>query len=772
MKVSGKKVVLVSVIVAGAVAAQLDGPARANTPPPLEATFFVAIDGNDGWSGKLAAPNAGQTDGPFATLKKARDALRELKEEKQSPYTVMVRGGKYFLDETLVLGHQDGGTRESPVTYTAYPDEKPILSGGRKVEGWKPYRGSILQCEVPEAKGGRWRLRQLFFNGQRQTRARFPNFDPDNPIYGGWLQTIGTTPEENQRRHDHLSEEDARRAFKYKPGTFERRWAKPQEAEVFVMSIGGVSNTIPLKKIDKEKSLITMAQAIKGYMRLPYDRNPSILWPGSPFYVQNVLEELDQPGEWCLDSEDGVLYFWPPAPIEGAEVVAPALDCLIDLYAPSWRNTSWITISGFTFTETTSGDNMHREGNEGYGAMSPGAGDGRTYCGEALHMRGAKHCRIENNHFYAVGGNAIYMEDQNGRNLIQNNEISYAGAIGICLVGTKYFYAKRHYPLYNRIANNHIHHCGVFDKYVAGVFLGLCDSNVVAHNLIEHMPHHAINLGNTQYGRNIIEYNEIRNVALQTKDNGAINVWGEDPGGHVEKDVARSGYVIRYNLIADTRGWDVGEDGQFGPAVWMEKADEGSTHGIYLDNFASNCFVYGNIVVRSGCVGIYLQGGKNNIVENNIVVDTLCFSHLGGWWQPQMGSPSFMTGNRFCRNIFYRTRGNPPILYRHIGFKDEPLADAIGESDYNVLFSEADGEFTITESSCFIFPDLPHMWPKQDVIPFAKWQKEGFDTHSVIGDPLFVDAAHDDYRLKPESPALKLGFQPIDQGLIGLKGER
>jgi hypothetical protein len=89
----------------------------ADTQPSPEATFFVANAGNDGRSGKLAAPNAGKTDGPFATLAKARDALRELKEKQQGAYTVMVRGGKYFLDETLVLGHKDGGTRESPVTF-------------------------------------------------------------------------------------------------------------------------------------------------------------------------------------------------------------------------------------------------------------------------------------------------------------------------------------------------------------------------------------------------------------------------------------------------------------------------------------------------------------------------------------------------------------------------------------------------------------------------------------------------------------------------------
>jgi len=163
-----------------------------------KATFFVAKDGNDTWSGKLPSPNAEKTDGPFATLARAQDAAREMKTKEglHEPVTVMVRGGKYFLEETLVLGPEDSGTRDCPITYTAYPGEKPILSGGRKVTGWKPYRGKILQCELPDAQGGtclradthrqEWKFRQLFFNGVRQIRARNPNFDPDNPLYGGW----------------------------------------------------------------------------------------------------------------------------------------------------------------------------------------------------------------------------------------------------------------------------------------------------------------------------------------------------------------------------------------------------------------------------------------------------------------------------------------------------------------------------------------------------------------------------------------------------------
>jgi len=119
-----------------------------------------------------------------------------------------------------------------------------------------------------------------------------------------------------------------------------------------------------------------------------------------------------------------------------------------------------------------------------------------------------------------------------------------------------------------------------------------------------------------------------------------------------------------------------------------------------------------------------------------------------------------------------RTGGGPLLLYRHIGFKDEPLVDAVGESDYNVLCSAVGGDFKMTESSCgFLHKELPYPWPKRDLVALEKWQQEGFDTHSVVKDLLFVDAASDDYRLKPDSPALKLGFEPIDQGKIGLRGK-
>ncbi len=143
-------------------------------------TFYVATNGNDAWSGKQREPNPAATNGPFATLIAARDAIRALKADGglQQPVEILVREGTYYLSEPLRLSAPDSGTFDCPITYKAFPGEQPILSGGKVITGWRPYEGQIMCAELPEVKEGKWNFRQLFFNGQRQIRARYPNFDP------------------------------------------------------------------------------------------------------------------------------------------------------------------------------------------------------------------------------------------------------------------------------------------------------------------------------------------------------------------------------------------------------------------------------------------------------------------------------------------------------------------------------------------------------------------------------------------------------------------
>jgi parallel beta-helix repeat protein len=680
------------------------------------------------------------SDGPFATLQRARDAVREIKKDGlRGPVTVMMREGKYFLEEPLQLGPEDSGTRDCPITYRSYPGEEAILSGGRPVKGWSPYQGEIVQAPLPEARGGKWKCRRLFCNGQPQIRARYPDFDAEDPLYGGWAFIEGP------------AEPGSDSAFIYPPDTFPRRWAKPTEAEVVVFGgEGWARDIIPIKRIDEAKRMIWLQHGTKDHNR-PWNYQTNPFRAGNRFIVENVLEELDQPGEWCLDSEEGVLYFWPPTSLENAEVVVPRLDCLLDL-----REAAWINFSGLTLTETTDGDNYLRDGGEGYGPMVPIAG--WKYCGEAVHLRDAEHCRVEDSRIYAVGGNGVYLEGYNLRNIVQRNEISYAGANGVVLLGSKRRYPvrpqvvdpeERHnlwlrdsqpHPLFNQVLDNHIHHCGAINSYVAGVFAGVSDGNLIAHNQIEYMPHHGINLGTNSYGRNVVEYNVVRHVALETHDTGAINSWMED-----EWDTERVGHIIRYNLIDDVRGCNFDEHGNL--------VNDAITFGIYLDNYTSNCTVFGNIITRCTGSGITVHCGKNNIIENNIII--------GGTWQMRYQYyynpiPGFLTGNRFCRNILYSEDPKTHLYYLH-AWTDYVVA----ESDRNVFFNTSDEDYTILEDR--------GVEAGKVVWTLDEWRHLGHDSNSFIADPLFVDLEQGDYRLAEESPALRLGFVPIDVGAIGMR---
>ena len=736
---------------------QSETPDKAHREAQLaETTFFVATNGSDQWSGKLPESNKPRTDGPFATLEAARDAVRRLKEQSDltAPVTVMVRGGKYFLNDTFVLTYEDSGTQDCPVIYTACPGEEPILSGGCRLTNWKPYNGSILQCHVPNAKGGKWKFRQLFFNGHRQIRARWPKFKPDNPFYGGWAFMEGP------------AEEDSEIAFKYKPNEFRHRWAKPTQAEVHVYRRSEWDQQIiPIKAIDTDQRIITLEHRGRDYDRAPRCVSAPFR-PQNRFFVENVLEELDQPGEWCLDTEEGVVYFWPPTEsIDDGEIVVPVLSSLMDLRGRTWRPerpggvASWITISGFTFTETLGGDSVMRDGASGYSGFTPIPNV--KYCGEALRLLNAEHCCIERNCFDAVGGNAIYLEGYNARHVVRRNDIGHAGANGICILGGRIRYpftswhrshgtgGKGAHPVFNEISDNHIHDTGAMNKYSVAIFLGFSDGNVITHNLVERVPNMGICIGDNGYGRNIVEYNIIRHVALVNTDVGAIHFWMEDEG-----ELERSGHVIRYNLITDNVSCAFDAEGNFKPNTYA--------FGIYIDNYASNCLVYGNIIARCYGSGIFVHSGKNNIIENNIIVG----SHhaQAGYWYAHDAIPGYYSNNHFCRNILYSTDPKAFLFLLH-QFNDCVIA----QSDHNVFFNTNGGDYAVKYVDSSFNADS--MESTERISTLAEWRKLGYDRHSVTADPMFADPDNDDYRLDPKSPALKLGFQQIDMAQIGIRKE-
>jgi len=131
------------------------GFASAESFPKAE--FYVSPNGSDKWSGTLAEPNAQANDGPFATLVRARDAVRAAKNRQSTDILVLARAGTYQLDETVVFGLEDSGVGDSTVTYAAYPGETPVFSSGREIHGWRKVTTELPG--LPDKNGGcrNWR---------------------------------------------------------------------------------------------------------------------------------------------------------------------------------------------------------------------------------------------------------------------------------------------------------------------------------------------------------------------------------------------------------------------------------------------------------------------------------------------------------------------------------------------------------------------------------------------------------------------------------------
>jgi len=659
----------------------------------LEADFVVATNGNDAWTGTA--------ERPFATLARARDAVRKLKATgtHKGPIVVMVRGGTYYLNEPLRLGAKDSGTAGEPVIYCAAPDEEVVLSGGRAITGWRKGEGQVWVAEVPDARRG-WNFRQLFVGGERQIRARTPNFDPKHPTTGGWAFV-----QKGQGR-------PAKDRFHFKKGDI-GNWPRSPEPEIHIFPAWGWVNAIlSVDRIDHEQRIVWVK-----------NRNCSQeLRPGNRYFVENVFEALDQPGEWFLDRREGRLYYWPREPdFEKRGVVAPVLDRLIEIAgerttvggASPPRFAEHIVIRGFTFRHTT------------YSLEQPSV---YTPSDAVIWLRRARACVVEGCKFLGVGGYAVRLSEKSSKNSVIGNEVGEAGQGGVLLVGP-----GATQPTANLIAGNYIHHCGRIWKHVAGVYVTTGSGNRIAHNTITDVPRYGISLksfgpGNGSH-RNVVEFNKLLRTNLETNDTGAIETLG--------RDKADTGNVIRGNLILDVVGLKTTETGQMLTPHY--------TWGIYLDDYSSGTLVTGNIVARTVRGGVHIHLGRNNVIENNILVD----GHLQ---QFECNGREFMTNNRFVRNIVVCRQGN---LIRISRWSENVLSAC----DYNLYWrpgadlARATGNLT----------------PKGS---WEKWRGAGYDTHSLIADPLFIDPTKDDYRLKPGSPAFKLGFQPTDVSKIGVEGYR
>lgn len=527
--------------------------------PLVAAEHFVSPQGNDAWSGLLAAPNADHTDGPYRTLPKARATARAELKAGATESTILLREGIHEVTATLRLDVGDSG-----LTIAAYPGEHPLVIGGSEIRDFKPYQGQILQADVGAQGFKGTYFRQLIFAGRRQHLARYPNFDPQNPYTGGWAYVDGTYVP--MYKDDPA---DSKREFRVRPQD-RRIWAHPEEVETFIFPrYNWWNNIVPVASADNDTGRVTLTKDCSYPVRA-LDR----------FYFQNALEELDAPGEWYLDKRTWTLYFWPEEPLAGRPVFAPKVRTIIEA-----TGASRVTIRGLTLECAE---------------------------GTALNFVRCTDCRANGNVIRNVGdynGSGISLSGGTG-NGATGNDISHVGQHGISLSGGDRLKLT---PCGNFADNNYIHHVGVYHKQGVGVnFTGV--GIRVAHNLIHDGPRMGIMFSG---GNNsVVEYNEVRHMNLETSDTGAIYTGGRDW-------ISSRGAVIRYNYFHDMIGFGQDGKGRwesptFAWGVYLDDNTGGvdvignlvvrcSRAGIHLHNGRDNV-IRNNIFADNGLAQIEYSG--------------------------------------------------------------------------------------------------------------------------------------------------------------------
>jgi len=649
-------------------------------------TLYVATNGQPGWSGALPEPNHDGTDGPLPSIQAARDAIRARRaraEWTNEPITAHIRGGTYYLDEPITFGPEDSGKPGAPITYAAYEDERPVLSGGRRITGWRTIEvngKTAWAADVPEVKAGQWYFRQLFVNGQRRPRTRLP--------MQGFYKFTGLP----QMKPDTKWSQGQSQA-NFKPGEI-KNWKNLSDAEVVALHFW-IESRLPIAEVDESANIMTFTR--KSTFRLTDAHN---LEQFARYYVENAFEALNQPGQWYLDRSTGTLYYLPlpDETPDNTTVLAPRLDQLVRVAGqPKGEpKISDITFKGLTFSHADWSLPADDAGSVQAAFEVPGA----------VVLKNARACSITDCTVSHVSNYAVELLAGCRDNRIAGNVLTDLGAGGVKL---------GHNTSHTTVTDNEIGPGGHVVHSAIGVWIGSSGDNTVTHNHIHHFYYTGVSVGwswgyhDSLAVRNVIEYNHIHDIGQgMLSDMGGIYTLGVSPGTR-----------LRYNLIHDVEAHTYGG--------WGLYTDEGSSY-ILLEN---------NIVYRCKHNGFHQHYGSYNVIKNNIFA-------FGRHAQIRRSREEEHTSFVFERNIVY---GDIPTVLGSNWTNDN------FHLDYNVYWRKGGEPMDFAGGT------------------FEAWQKRGHDRHSIVADPLFEDPENGNFTLKPESPALKLGFKPIDTSKIGrLKG--
>ncbi len=707
--------------------------------------IHVSPNGDDAGDGSEAAP--------LATIVAAQQKVRNLKTSGGLPkggVVVELLGGRYRLAQPVELNAEDSGTAESPVTYRARPGETVRISGGRIVATWKPVTDqTVLEQLDPVARGkvfeadlkalgiteygdllhdAEWEVQWRHHQDDQQAEAtqgdalaaqRFvkrtgERVEPRLELfYDGKPMQLSRWPNEGFTHVDKAlgeTEFDVRGLRGHREGVFScvddrpSRWRNEKDAMVRGYWFRDwVVQTQKIESIDPEKRIIRLAKPYHTYGGYR---------DGMWFFGLNMLCEIDMPGEWYVDREAGVLYFWPPTPLEGGRAEVSVVDGLFRM-----TDAAYVTLRGLSL-EAARGTAVRIQDSRNCRVVACSIRNVTNY---AVTIVDGKNCAVVGCDITGTGGGGVFMAGGDRQNLI---------------------------PGGHRVENCHIHDFARWDRtYRPGILMtgaGLRAS----HNLIHHAPHSAIVYGGPLHR---FDYNEIHNVCQESHDCGAIY------GG---RSWCMRGDVFEFNYLHHLCG-----------------KDGGACNGIYLDDANSGATVRGNVfyqVLRP----VFVGGGRDTLVENNVFVDCPQAFHMDaryapGNWAAQYGDPRIekarntgvLNGVRF-QEPPYSTRF--PKLATIL--EDEPSRPK-GNIVRDNIFWRGDGQNL--RRTGWDQPPESKTWQNAwwHHIQRSVYHLVTIENNLVDVDPKFVHEKARNFQLRDDSPAWKMGFQKIPFEKVGLSND-
>lgn len=535
-----------------------------------------------------ADTNPGTHTQPVATPQRAQELVRAIiAAGLTEPLDIIFADGIYQLDAPLELRPEDSGTTDFPITWKAADGATPILSGGKTITGtWTNGGDGIWHIDLTGVEPGadQWNFRQLFINGHRATRARFPNASEDNPFLyatgGGFDHAI------------------------IDPALIKTAWGTATDAQI---------NIVPRSRFFNQWNTVTAVNAETGRIDIADSERHRQIDGGSWFWIEGVREELDEPGEWFLDVENQRLHYMPEPGVDPntLEFIAPFLNRIINAQGDvnAGTHVAHVHIDGLHFRHTT---------------FTLGHIEARVHTDTAIMFENTLDGVVRNCHFENIGGYALWLHLDSRRNQFDRNTVRQSGGGGVLLTGSRLSYmddtkiytpgeaAAKVAPILNSITRNTVEHCGKIRYYGGGVHLdsrpfsmSMEPGNHIAHNHFNNLSRNGFFAFRNQ-GGNVVEYNHIHNAMQTTIDGGCIHF-------ATMNRLAAPNFILN-NWLHDIWGHERLPDGSVKRRLG---------NGVFLDWDTSNTTVKNNWIHNSvgGAIKPIWQNW-NLVIEDNRESDT------------------------------------------------------------------------------------------------------------------------------------------------------